>query len=82
MKTKPSFTLREKKKIAAVLEAQRRTVDASLCGNGYTNEHGGCPNCGDTGGVFTILSELEQHFGLRDAAGKLNGPAIKGVARS
>jgi hypothetical protein len=67
-----TFSKSEKKRIARVLEAQRRVVDMNLSDNGYANDHGGCPNCGDTGGVFTILYELEQAFGIRRADGTLN----------
>ena len=74
---KVSFTLKEKRKVAQVLKAQRAVFNAGLGDSLYNNDHGGCPNCGDTGGHFTLLYELEQAFGLRDADGKLNVKAMQ-----
>ena len=40
----PSFSKSEKKRINRVLRAQRMLIDQIA---DYTNDHGGCPNCGD-----------------------------------
>jgi hypothetical protein len=44
---------------------------------GFNNGNGGCPNCGDNGGFRTLMYQLEQAFGLRDADGKLNAKAAR-----
>lgn len=75
------FTLREKKKIAAVLAAHRDLVQANLSSNGYINDHGGCPNCGDTGGIHTLLYELELAFKLRNEHGVLKVAAPRRAKR-
>jgi hypothetical protein len=73
---KTSFSLKEKRKIAEVFKVQRKIFDAGLSNAGYNNDHGGCPNCGDTGGFHTLMYELEKAFGLRNEPGDLNVKAI------
>ena len=77
-----SFTLREKRKIATVLAEQRSTFDASRTpGSGFTNDHGGCGNCGDASGFFHVMFELETLFGLRKEDGTIR-PACKPLRRA
>ena len=63
---KITFTAAEKAKIAAVLAAQEATFEAGIGESGYNNEDGGCSNCGDTGGHFTVLYQLRKLFGIKE----------------
>ena len=59
------FTKAEQKKIAQVLEAQGKKFEEGIGHSGYNNSDGGCPNCGDTGGFYTLISQLSEAFGIK-----------------
>lgn len=76
------FSLKEKRKIATVLAQQRDMFESSRHpGSGFTNGHGGCPNCGDAGGFFQVMFALETLFGLRKEDGTMR-PACKPLRRA
>jgi hypothetical protein len=58
------FTKAEQKKIAKVLTAQKEKFKAGISECGYNNDDGGCPNCGDIGGFYYLMYQLEQAFGF------------------